>query len=258
MAHIDGNIFANRLFGTYYPDTIHPGAGNDTVYGGSGGDLIDDLGHAGTGGGGDDYFFGGAGADTLYGWTGNDSLDGGAENDTIFGEEGSDYLDGWTGNDRLIGGGGADRLYGYTGNDQLFGDTGNDRLYGEDGNDLLVGGAGRDILYGGAGRDAFKFLSTRESNSTARDMIGSFDFNFDKINVSAIDANVTIAGNQAFKWSDATSGIPAKGYLMAISGPGNETWIIGNVDNDSTAEFQVAVADGAVLASYWISGDIIL
>lgn len=258
MAHIDGNIYANRILGTNYDDIIHPGGGNDTVYSGYGNDFIDDLGHSGIGSGGDDYFYGGSGKDTLYGWTGNDSLDGGTGNDLTFGEDGADYLDGWTGNDIMFGGAGADRLLGYSGNDMLYGNLGQDLLYGEDGNDVLVGGAGRDTLFGGAGSDTFKFNATSDSNGIARDVIGSFEFDLDKIDVSSIDANLTLAGNQAFHWSDATSGTPAKGYLMAVAGPGGVTWILGNVDDDATAEFQVVVRDGTHTPDYWLGIDFIL
>lgn len=258
MAHIDGNFLANRILGTSYADTIHPGARNDTVYGGGGNDLIDDLGHSSTGSGGDDYFAGGAGSDTLYGWTGNDSLDGGTENDFLFGEDGADYLDGWSGNDNLFGGYGMDRLLGYSGNDKLYGGADEDALYGESGNDVLVGGGGRDSLYGGGGSDVFKFNSTGDSNGSARDLIGSYDFDYDIIDVSAIDANTTSYGNQAFRWTDATIGTPAKGYLMAVAGASGQTWILGNTDNDATAEFQLRVVDGTVGPAYWLSGDFIL
>jgi serralysin len=258
MAHIDGNGFPNRLIGTTSADIFHPGAGNDTVYGGSGADLIDDLGHNGALGGGDDMFFGGSGYDSLYGWTGNDTLDGGTEDDSLYGEEGNDYLDGWTGADRLFGGQGNDRLYGYNGNDTLSGDRGNDRLIGEDGNDVLVGGIGRDTMFGGAGTDVFKFNSTLDSNGTTRDTIGSFEFDLDRIDVSAIDANLTLAGNQAFRWSDATTGTPPKGYLNAVSGPNGQTWILGNTDNDATPELQIAVSDGTFSADYWLRSDFIL
>ncbi|MCE6971890.1 calcium-binding protein, partial [Cereibacter sphaeroides] len=64
MAHIDGNTFANELFGTRYSDTIHPGRGNDTVHGYGGNDRIDDAGHGSTGSGGNDTFYGGDDVDT--------------------------------------------------------------------------------------------------------------------------------------------------------------------------------------------------
>ena len=258
MAHIDGNTFSNHILGTGVYDVIHPGAGNDTVYGGLGGDLIDDFGHGSTGSGGDDFFYGGGGADSLYGWTGKDWLDGGTENDVLFGEDGNDYLDGWTGNDTLYGGQGNDKLYGYTGTDVLYGDAGNDVLYGEDGNDVLTGGTGRDTLFGGAGSDTFRFHSVNDSNGATRDVIGSFEFDLDRIDVSIIDANASLSGNQAFRWTDATTGTPATGYLMAVTGSDGRTWILGNTDADAVPEFQVAVQDGSFSPAYWASSDFVL
>ena len=258
MAHIDGNTFANQILGTSLADIIHPGAGNDSVYGGGGNDLIDDLGHTSTGSGGDDSFFGGAGADTLYGWIGNDWLDGGTENDLMFGEDGNDYLDGWTGNDILSGGEGQDTLYGYTGNDSLQGDAGNDLLYGEDGSDVLFGGLGRDTLFGGQGADVFKFSSVNDSNGGTRDLIGSFEFDVDRVDLTVIDANATLAGNQAFRWTDATAGLPGKGFLMAVAGSDGRTWILGNTDDDTTSEVQIEVQDGSFGPAYWTSLDFLL
>lgn len=153
---------------------------------------------------------------------------------------------------------GYDDLWGWTGNDKLYGGSGKDNLLGESGNDTLVGGSGADWLVGGSGADRFVFTSTSDSTGGAKDLIGGFDFNADHIDVSAIDANTTISGNQAFKWTDATSGVPLKGYLMAVAGSGGQTWILGNTDNDLTAELQIVVNDGSKSPSYWYHGDFYL
>ncbi|MFO1105028.1 MAG: calcium-binding protein [Amaricoccus sp.] len=240
MAHIDGNIYWNTLYGTAYGDTIHPGAGNDLVYAGNGNDLIDDYGHGLTGSGGDDDFYGEGGNDVIYAWTGNDYVDGGSGNDSIYGEAGNDDLWGWTGNDSISGG------------------SGKDNLYGEVGNDLLDGGAGADFIAGGQGADRFVYHSTGDSTGGSRDLIASFDFNADRIDLSAIDANVTAAGNQAFHWTDATSGVPLKGYLMAVAGSGGQTVILGNTDNDLYSELQIVVNDGSKSPAYWIDHDFFL
>ena len=134
----------------------------------------------------------------------------------------------------------------------------NDLLYGEDGIDLLSGGLGLDRLYGGTGSDIFEFNSTSDSNGTTRDVIAGFESDLDSIDLSAIDADTTIAGNQAFRWTDATTGTPAKGYLMAVAGTGTDTWILGNTDSDATAEFQLAVVDGTILPEYWLADDFFL
>jgi Ca2+-binding RTX toxin-like protein len=240
VAHIDGNTASNTIFGTGAGDTIHPGAGNDLVYAGGGNDLIDDIGHGATGSGGHDDFYGEAGNDVIWCWTGNDYVDGGTGNDRIHGETGDDDLWGWSGNDLITGG------------------SGKDNLFGETGNDTLEGGAGSDFVAGGVGADRFVYRSIGDSNAAGRDLIASFDFGPDKINVSVIDANVTAGGNQAFAWTDATSGVPLKGFLMAVAGSGGQTVILGNTDNDLASELQIVVADGGASPGFWIGSDFIL
>ncbi|QCO55847.1 hypothetical protein EOK75_08875 [Pseudorhodobacter turbinis] len=141
---------------------ISTAAGDDTVIGGSGADLI--SGEAGndsiTSGLGDDTVYGGdgadwinagTGADSVEGGLGNDSIYGGNDNDTLYGDEGNDYIEAGVGNDSVFGGTGDDVLSGAAGDDTLWGDEGNDSLIGGDGADLLYGGIGKDTLSGGAG-----------------------------------------------------------------------------------------------------------
>ena len=91
---IDGNNFANLLFGTRNNDLI-------------------------SGFGGRDILYGNGGNDTLYGGQASDYLDGGIGNDILYGEEGNDILLGGWGNDVLVGGQGADNLSGGFGNDKF-------------------------------------------------------------------------------------------------------------------------------------------
>jgi VCBS repeat-containing protein len=116
---------------------ITGGAGDDSLVGGSGSDIL-------LGGSGDDALNGGAGTDILLGGNGDDVLNGGAGTDILYGGNGSDTLNGGSGSDLLDGG---------NGNDVLNGGTGNDVLNGGNGNDTLNGGSGSDILYGQNGSD---------------------------------------------------------------------------------------------------------
>ena len=126
---------------------IGGGAGNDTIIGGSGRDVL--YGEAG-----DDILKGGDNPNIYYDYGYGDQLDGGDGNDSLYGEAGGDRLTGGTGNDLLDGGDGNDYLWGNVGNDTLAGGSNEDVLYGEDGNDNLSGNDGNDNLQGGLGDDA--------------------------------------------------------------------------------------------------------
>jgi Ca2+-binding RTX toxin-like protein len=227
-------------------DWVNAGDGNDSVYAGDGNDYVD-------GWTGDDYVDGWYGDDTLYGWSGND---------TLLGYDGNDYLYGEADNDYLYGEAGNDYLYGEAGNDYLYGEAGNDYLYGGAGNDTLDGGAGVDTLTGGPGDDRFDYDSLSDSGVGPgnRDIIDGFDFGGvstgDKIDLSTIDANVTIDGDQAFQFI-STAPFSAPGQVNVFDDAGN-TIIQLNTDFDLFAESQIQVNDGATVASFWADFDFVL
>jgi Ca2+-binding RTX toxin-like protein len=139
---------------------------------------------------------------TVRGTRNNDSLTGSAAANTLSGNDGNDTLSGLGGNDTLDGGNGNDVIDGGADNDTLLGGAGNDTLRGGSGNDILTGGAGADLMTGGTGADIFRFATNRDSTSalSGRDRITDFEFTeSDRIDVSAIDANTTLAGIQ--DWS---------------------------------------------------------
>ncbi len=134
--------------------------------------------------------------------SGNDKLYGGNGHDYLLGEDGDDLLYGENDNDDLRGWLGRDTLYGGNGNDKLYGEQDNDTLLGDSGNDVLVGGSGADELLGGGGRDFFKYLNVSDSTPTSRDTV-DLHRGDDVIDLSAIDANLNVAGNQAFEFIGA-------------------------------------------------------
>lgn len=93
---------------------------------------------------GDDTIEGGSGQDVIFGQGGDDSLLGGQGDDDIDGGEGDDTLEGGQGQDELIGGAGADFLSGGTGDDTLDGGAGEDVLQLGPDNDRADGGQGSD------------------------------------------------------------------------------------------------------------------
>lgn len=137
-------------------DTIIVGtAGNNTLNGGNGRDLIFGLGGNDVlnGSNNDDCLVGGSGHDRLNASNGNDYLDGEAGNDRLHASNGNDTLVGGDGRDALSGSNGIDHLDGGLGNDTLSGGNGDDVLDGHDGDDRLFGDNGYDTLSGGAGTD---------------------------------------------------------------------------------------------------------
>lgn len=232
-----------------------------------GGDSDDDI----DGGLGDDDLDGGEGNDDLDGGDGDDDLDGGAGDDTLTGGAGEDLVNyanaqgsitinlakGWAKGhgqdilssiedilgsdfaDTLFGSNAANDLDGGAGEDRLSGGKGKDDLDGGVGDDILEGGAGKDFLSGGAGRDKFVFKTLLDSKVTAsgRDVITDFQRG-DKIDLSAIDANSTLKGNQKFKFVKDFTGLAGEvQWDKAATG----FTISGDINGDSRADFSVQV-----------------
>lgn len=203
-----GTDGTDYIYGLAGSDIIYGYRGNDHLYGQDGNDRV----HAGEG---DDNVYGGNGNDVLDGGAGNDYLDAGAGNDYLEGSTGNDMLKGREGNDSLNGGAGMDALHGSTGNDALNGGNDRDFLYGGadsdvlnggNGNDYLSGGHGKDYLLGGSGKDTFDYDWVSESPvphplgfNPQYDFIYGFNRSEgDKLDLSGIDANAYVTGNQAF------------------------------------------------------------
>lgn len=110
---------------------------------------------------------------------------------------GTDQLFGGDGHDTLDGGGDNDRLSGGNGDDLLQGGNGFDDLVGGSGRDTLIGGGNADRMTGGEGNDLFRWLALSDSAPGDRDTVLDFESGFDRLDLSAIDANSTAAGDQA-------------------------------------------------------------
>jgi Ca2+-binding RTX toxin-like protein len=104
---------------------------------------------------------------------------------------------------------------------------------------------GKDILIGGLGADKFKFNAVLESrvSVTLRDIIQDFNVGQgDKIDVSAIDANAAVAGNQAFVLlqGGAFSGVFANSGELYFDQTAQVFY--GNNDGDSAADFAIQLS----------------
>lgn len=227
----------------------------ENVFGGSGSDSI-------VGDGGNNLLNGGDGGDALTGGGGIDTVDyrnsdaavsvnlgtgaasgGHADSDTIGGFErawGSAF------DDTLTGDAGRNQLVGYSGDDLLSGGAGADVLRGLDGADTLDGGMGADRLTGGADDDVFVYNSIAESRVwTQRDTITDFQAG-DKIDLSAIDANASAGGDQAFHFVamfDGTAG--ALRYGVTNTG----ITVLADLDGDRHIDFAIDLAGVSSLSA---------
>ena len=260
---LTGNSGANQLWGLDFNDILNGGAGADHMFGGTGndtyyvdnaGDVVDE-----TGGDGIDKVvssrtFNLASA-SVIGQVENLTLSGSANlNGT--GNSLNNLITGNAGNNVLNSGNGDDSLVGGAGNDSLNGGAGNDKLNGGAGNDTLIGGTGADSLTGGLDADSFFYQSTAQSTValTGRDTVMDFSSaEGDKIDVSTIDANSTLAGNQAFTFIGAAAFSNTAGELRAEVISGN-TLISADINGNGVADFSVLVKGVTSMTS----GDFIL
>lgn len=175
----------------------------------------------------------------------SDTVIGNSAANTLKGNGGDDRIEAGSGNDRLYGGTGNDKLYGGSGNDLLYGESGKDVLYGGAGNDKLYGGSGIDRMYGGTGKDTFCFKAYAESGATKASADIILDFSIaegDRIDLSALDANVKAAGDQAFIYR-GTSAFSGKYGELRYEKLSSDTYIYCDNDGDRTAEFVLRLDD---------------
>ena len=152
---------------------------------------------------------------------------------------GDDDLAGSSGRNSLRGLGGEDLIEGLGGNDFLDGGSGADDLYGDGGDDILRPGTGADYLKGGSGEDTFDFNYISDSAvGSSRDVIADFRRSeFDVVDLSTIDADFTVSGNQAFDFIGSRAFSGTAGELRFSSGI-----ILGDVDGDGASDFQIRMS----------------
>lgn len=236
-----------RAFGGSAGDVLVGNSANNILYGNGGNDSFD-------GGNGDDTFYGGLGSDTVL-YTSStapvriDLVAATASFPTLTAK--AEYL--YDIENATTGSGG----------DTLLGNGLANTFRGGAGADRLQGGGGADILIGGAGADVFAFTASTDSGGFAIDTLRAGDGGLafdgpgatlsDKIDLSAIDANTAVAGNQAFLFGTAQTA----GRLWVVE-VGAVTHIRGNIDSDSVVELDIAIEDGAIRGSAYTAADFVL
>lgn len=170
----------------------------------------------------------------------DDLIEGTRGNDTLFGTDGDDSMYGDTGDDVLQGNKGDDYIQGGRGADSLGGGQGDDTLLGSAGSDTLHGGLGADRLIGGNGADVFSFTALSDStvDASGRDTVIFNGHQGDSIDLSAIDADATVDGDQAFHLVNHFG--DHAGELVKVQ-TDSGFLVEGDVDGDGNADFAIAV-----------------
>jgi Ca2+-binding RTX toxin-like protein len=210
----------------------------------------------GTGSGGDaegdtliniEKLIGSAFNDTLEGNAGANTLTGGAGIDTVSYEHATGGVTvnlATTSAQNTVGAGydtlsGFENLTGSQFNDTLTGTTGANAIIGGAGDDKITGGGGADTLTGGADADLFIFKVAADSAPTAPDVVTDFVAGTDKIDLSLIDANSSLSGNQAFLFGDNNPNVVARSVTWYES-DGN-TIVQADVSGNNVAELQIVL-----------------
>ncbi len=165
--------------------------------------------------------------------------------ETIYGGGGDDIINGRNGSDTIYGGSGDDTINGDSIGDTLYGGSGNDTIGGGSGNDTIIGGFGADSITGGANSDTIRYLDLLDTGDTITD----FKSGTDKIDLSAIDANNAVDGNQAFAGGGEQGGLFALANSVTWYVDNGNTVVLADTDGDvTTAEFSITLTGVTNLA----------
>jgi Ca2+-binding RTX toxin-like protein len=225
---------------------------------------------------------GNGGANTITGNAGDNNLWGGAGADILRGNDGADLLDGGLGVDNMTGGLGDDTYivddateivketldqgldtvkasvtYALTSHVEnltltgtAVGATGNtlgNTIIGNASANVITGGGGADVLRGGSGADTFVYKALTDSEIGARDLIADYA-SADKLDLSLIDANALLAGNQAFARLAGDGEFTAAGQFR-LTYDGASTTLALNTDGDADAEMSIVLTGNWTAAS---------
>lgn len=271
-----GDAGNDRLDGGADSDSLKGGPGNDTYFVDNAGDLVVELSGGGLDTVESEVNYkltanvenltlasygaavSGTGNTLANIITGNDLanlLNGGASADILIGGRGNDTYIVDNGADRVkeLSGGGTDTVRAsvsytlaaqvenltLTGSAVING-VGNglaNTIIGNSAANVIVGGGGADILKGAAGADTFVFQSLHDSTPGAPDRLTDLT-SADVIDLSAIDADSTLSGDQAFTRIAGDGAFTAPGQLRLVF-DGAQTHLELNTDADSSAEMVI-------------------
>lgn len=254
-AGTDQLVSIEYVYGSSYGDTLMGTSGFNYIFGGDGNDLLQGRG-------------GYTGGDLPGPSPGQDVLDGGAGNDMFVPGQSTEVI--------VAGGEGVDLInYAFGGDGpQLHGvkvdlaatgpqavDASHtlilssvEQVYGTEYGDTLSANSSTNLLAGFNGTDVYVFRSLAElGNGATADTIWDSTSEGDLIDLSAIDANTTVAGNQAFGTFSFVQGGP--NAPQAFTGQAGQ--IIENYDAVKgmyLVQFDVN-GDAQADAALWIQGN---
>ena len=253
-----GGADDDAIWGDAGNDVIDAGSGRDTVAGGSGADVLDGGGDLG-----DTLSYAASRRGVVVALQDNAvtlARRGDAEGDRITGftavigskakdqitmvdktpEASANEIHGGGGSDRIATGGGNDLAYGGTDNDVMTAEMGDDSLWGDGGADRLSGGYGQDMLTGGTEADQFIFNAPLDSTVLGPDLITDFhSADLDRIILTSVDADLGLAGNQAFRL--ITGAFTGQAGELVTRADGDMTQILGDTNGDGQPDFLILV-----------------
>jgi Ca2+-binding RTX toxin-like protein len=132
---------------------------------------------------------------------------------------------------------------------RVFGGRGDDHITGSQNGDILAGNAGSDQLTGGGGADVFRYVASGDSTVAAPDQILDFLSGTDKIDLSRIDADTNVAGDQAFHvvGPGFTGAGPSSAGELLVYGQSGTWHVDGDTDGDGHADFSITLILAAPL-----------
>ena len=238
---LSGSFGDDTLLGSDGSDRLEGGEGNDSIEGGAGDDTIvmaPSFNGQDSHNGLDEIIRGGEGFDTMtFHLAVGPVLVDLAQGRMSYVDQGEapEMVGLITGVEGVVGSSRGDTLIGAGRSELLSGFEGADSLTGAAGKDTLVGGWGADRLDGGSGRDVFVYNSAQESAVNGADRIAGFTLG-DTIDLSGVDADATIDGDQAFtrvRDFDGHAGQLAVDYSLGV------TTVSGDLDGDGAADFRI-------------------
>ena len=123
----------------------------------------------------------------------------------------------------------------------MTGTSGANTITGGGGADTIKGGGGADILSGGQGADSFVVAALTDSAPSARDLITDFVPGSDTLNLSAIDANTSTKGDQAFFYGGQNTNAVANSVTWFEDSVQGNTIVQVDVNGNATADVQIVL-----------------